>query len=139
MKLAVPPARRALVAQFLRFLLVGGTATAIHYVLLYTLHEKFGWRAVVATSVGFAVSALFNFTASYFFTFRSEAPIARSAGRYVVVSGTGLLINSSLFWVQIEAFGFHYFVAQVFATGTVMFWNFILGRLFTFASRPRGV
>ncbi len=127
------PTRRDVAAQFLRFLLVGGTATAIHYGLLILLHEKFGWPLVFATSIGFTISALFNFTASYFFTFRSAAPITRSAGRYLMVSGTGLLLNTSIFWLLNQYLNSHYMVAQVLATGTVLLWNFTLGRLFTFA------
>ena len=127
------PTSRDVAAQFLRFLLVGGTATAIHYGLLILLHEKFGWPLVFATSIGFTISALFNFTASYFFTFRSAAPITRSAGRYLMVSGTGLLLNTSIFWLLNQYLNSHYMVAQVLATGTVLLWNFTLGRLFTFA------
>ena len=128
----LPP--RDLVAQFFRFLLVGGTATAVHYGILIALHERGGWPLLIATSTGFAISAVFNFTASYFFTFRSAAPIPRSMVRYVVVSVTGLGLNAGIFWLLNDVFNGHYMVAQVFATGTVMIWNFLLGRLFTFAS-----
>lgn len=124
---------REVATQFLRFLLVGGTATGIHYGILILLHEHYGWPLVPATSTGFAISAMFNFTASYFFTFRSAAPITRSIGRYVVVSGTGLALNAGIFWLLNKALHSHYMVAQVLATGTVMMWNFSLGRLFTFA------
>lgn len=125
----------ALLEQFIRFLVVAGTATAIHYVLMVLLHERFRWPLTTATTTGFAISAVFNFIASRQFTFRSQAPIAQSAGRYILVSGTGMLLNTSIFWLLNEWLKSYYMVAQVIATGTVMLWNFLLGRWFTFSSR----
>ena len=65
--------------QFLRFLLVGGIATAVHYAVMIGLHSGLGMSAVGASAIGFVVSAVFNFAASYRYTFRSNASIGRSA------------------------------------------------------------
>ena len=126
----------ALLAQFLRFLLVGGIATLIHYVLLIALHSRLGVPAVAASAVGFVVSAVFNFIASYRYTFRSTTSIARSAVKYALVATAGLLLNSAILATVIEVFGWQYLVGQVLATCIVLAWNFLLGRYVTFPSSP---
>ncbi len=122
-----------MLAQFLRFLMVGGTATLIHYGVLWLLHGGLGFDAVWSTAIGFALSSVFNFIASYRFTYRSNAPVAQALWRYAVVAGTGLLINTALFAFATTQLGIHYMLAQVLATGVVLVWNFVLGRMFAFA------
>lgn len=123
-----------MLAQFFRFLLVGGTATVVHYTVLWLLHGVLGFDAVWSTAAGFALSAVFNFIASYLFTYRSRAPLAQALWRYAAVAGAGLLINTALFALATTYLGLHYMLAQVLATGVVLVWNFVLGRMFAFAS-----
>ncbi|MFZ5526153.1 MAG: GtrA family protein [Pseudomonadota bacterium] len=120
--------------QFLRFLLVGGVATLIHYAILFLLHQLLGVNGAVSTSVGFLVSAVFNFLASYHYTFKSSAAKGGAALRYAAVAGLGLLLNGLIFWGLTERLGLYYMVAQVIATGIVLVFNFSAGRAFTFKS-----
>lgn len=120
--------------QFMRFLLVGGTATAIHYAVLWLGHEQLGVDALWATSAGFVISALFNFLASYHFTFKSKQKLGVAALRFTVTSLIGLALNSMLFGGLHGPLGLHYMVAQVLATGVVLGWNFMAGKHFSFAA-----
>ena len=113
--------------------MVGGTATAIHYAVLWLMHGGLGFDAVWSTATGFALSAVFNFVASYRFTYRSRARVSQALWRYAAVAGSGLLINTALFALATTFLGLHYMLAQVLATGVVLVWNFVLGRLFAFA------
>jgi putative flippase GtrA len=131
----VPAAfRPQLIRQFGRFLLVGGTATLLHYAILIALHGALAVDADVATAIGFFLSATFNFVASYYFTFQSATPLSRALPRYALVVGTGLLINGALFSAVNGLLGMHYLIAQLLATGVVLFWNFWLARGFAFAA-----
>lgn len=118
--------------QFLRFLLVGGVATLIQYAILFVLHQLMGVNGAVSTSVGFLVSAVFNFLASYHYTFKSSAGKRSAAVRYAFVAGLGLLLNGVIFWGLTERFGLYYLYAQVIATGIVLVFNFSAGRAFAF-------
>jgi putative flippase GtrA len=120
--------------QFLRFLLVGGTATLIHYAVLVALHSGASVPAVEASALGFVLSAVFNFFASYRYTFRSTASVRRSAVTYATVSMLGLLLNSIILAAVTSILAWHYLVGQVLATGVVLAWNFLLGRYVTFAA-----
>lgn len=70
--------RRQKLGEMLRFVVVGATATAIQYgVYLLCL----GWlSAGIANTLGYAVSFVFNFVATIFFTFRVRASARRGAG-----------------------------------------------------------
>lgn len=118
--------------SFIKFLVVGSLATAIHYAIFYALYQLAELPALLSTSVGFTVSAIFNFTASYRFTFRSRARWEMAALRYVLTAGTGLLINALVFSVLHEWAGLGASGAQVLATGVVLVWNYLGGRYFTF-------
>lgn len=126
-----------MLAQFFRFLLVGGAATAIQYAVLVALHSSALMPVVWASAIGFALGAVFNFVASYHFTFRSRALLGRSAVTYTLVSTMGLILNSAVLAIANGVAGWHYLLAQILATTVVLAWNFLLGRYVTFAS-PRG-
>src|ERR1700733_13379947 len=73
--------------QLMRFATVGGMATGIQYLTLYELHIALGIDGQVATTAGFIISAIFNFTANYHFTFRSHSPIFGTLVRFAVSAG----------------------------------------------------
>lgn len=119
--------------QFVRFLMVGGTATGVHYGILFVLHDRLGVNALVATSVGFVISAIFNFLASYHFTFKSQQLLHVAAYRFTVTALIGLALNSLLFSVLTQQLALHYMLAQILSTGVVLMWNFLAGKHFSFA------
>jgi putative flippase GtrA len=120
------------VAQFGRFLVVGASATLLHYVILVLLHGRLAVDANASTAVGYGLSATYNFFASYYFTYRSRVPLLIALPRYAFVVVTGLLLNGALFSAARALLGVHYLIAQLFATAVVLLWSFCLGRSFAF-------
>lgn len=59
------------VAQFIRFVIVGGMATSIHYIIYLGLN-KLGIMINLAYTLGYFISFIFNFFASTYFTFRAK-------------------------------------------------------------------
>lgn len=130
-------ARKAHFTRFARFTAVGGVATAMQYALLVLLVRGFGLAPTLASSIGFVLSAVVNYLLNYRFTFHSDRPHAPAAAKFTLLAGTGLLINAAIMHVMIKA-GVHYLIAQVCATGVVLFWNFIGNSLWTFGVGPVG-
>ena len=62
-----------LLSQFGRFLLVGGFSTLLQYVILAFLVRTAGTDPVVASSIGYVLSAIVNYDLNYRLTFRSSA------------------------------------------------------------------
>ena len=121
--------------QFIRFVLVGGTSTLIHYLLLYVLHGRLGWNGVLSTTIGLGLSAACNFLANYYFTFRADIPILESLWRFVLVVSVGLLLNACILWVLVNQLSWFYLAGQATATAALLIWNFSFSRSFTYASR----
>jgi len=121
-----------LASQFGRFLLVGGFCTALQYLILAALVQAAGVDPVVASSIGYLLSALANYDLNYRLTFRSRVPYLGGMLRFALVMTTGLVLNGAVMALGTKALALHYLVAQVAATIVVLFWNFFAHRRWTF-------
>ncbi len=115
-----------------RFLLVGGICTLLQYLVLAALVEWFGWPATPASTLGYALSSGVNYLLSYTFTFQSSARHRSALPKFVVLSGSGLVLNGLVTYAGTTLFGWHYLVAQTAATGVTLLWNFFGNLLWTF-------
>jgi len=109
---------------FLQFSIIGAWATGLHYLILFSLVEGYGVNAVLATSIGFALSSLFNYAANYRFTFKSQKKHTETYGKFMLVASVGFFLNGVVVTALLDIANIHYFLAQLFATATVLVWNF---------------
>ena len=117
---------KKLIAQLMKFGVVGVIAFIIDYGLLALLTEAFGVNYLVSATISFTVSVVFNYVASmrYVFTRRREFII------FVVLSVIGLGINNACMWAGVELLSVHYLITKIFATAVVMVWNFVTRKIF---------
>lgn len=128
----------AIAGRFLRFLLVGGFATGVHYAVLVSAVRLLGWDPVPAAAAGFIVGAVVNYLLNRSFTFGSDAPHAVAVPRFASIAFAGLLLTVALVHVGTDVFGWHYLVAQALATGVVLLWNFVGNAFWTFRGGSAG-
>ncbi|MBS0451575.1 MAG: GtrA family protein [Proteobacteria bacterium] len=119
--------------SFVQFVCVGLIATAVQYVLLVWLVRQFGMPGTLASALGFACSALLNYALNRRFSFASDRPHSEALPRFMVVAGSGLALNTVVFWCMQAAFASHILISQVVATAVVLVWNFLLHQRWTFA------
>ena len=121
----------------MRFILCGGTGAIIDLSTL-TFLVRSGFNEHAASAVSSLLSVLFIFLANKYFTFRNkERRHAVQALKFALVYGLAYVFN-----VSVTSFllvhGVHYFMAKVFAIGTVVLWNYSLSHAFIFrSSMPR--
>lgn len=120
----------------LTFLVVGGFSTAVHYLIIAILVNFTEMKLVPASAIGFAVSAIGNYLLNASMTFRSNQSHKDTAPRFLVVSCSGLLINTLLLSIMVFA-GLLPVIAQPLTTIGVMIWNYSINGLWTFKARPR--
>lgn len=120
--------------QFLLFLLIGGFATAMHFMVLVVLVQSGLLSPVPASTAGFVLSAFLNYGLNRHYTFESDSPHARALPRFTVVATTALGLNALLLHLMHVLVGLHYVPAQVVATTGTLIWNFALNRSWTFAA-----
>lgn len=125
--------RRAFLARFGRFLLVGGTGVVIDF-SAYFVFLNFGIEASLAKAISFILGSIWAYFANWKFTFgarKGKFTELAFAAVYLSALGVNTLTNS----VAITVFdGFHwkYIAAFVAATGASTIWNFAGMSLFVF-------
>ena len=133
-----------LIAQFMKFGVVGVIAFFIDYGLLAFCTEVLGINYLISATIGFTVSVVFNYLASmrYVFTHKEDMSRRREFVIFVVLSIIGLIINNVLMWAGVELLqwpewlqGHAYLIVKIFATAVVMVWNFVTRKIFLDAGK----
>ena len=98
---------KRLLAQIMKFGVVGTVAFVIDYGLLALLTEAFGVNYLVSATVSFTASVVFNYVASMRYVFRHKEGMSRRREFvvFVVLSVVGLGINNGCMWAGVEASG----------------------------------
>jgi putative flippase GtrA len=116
------------------FAIVGAGATGVQYVLMTLLIWLFDWPLVLASAVGFAVSACFSYCLNFTLTFRSRERHVKAVPRFIITAIFGLAINSLLLSL-FTSLGLHPVPAQILSTLGVLLWNYTINSLWTFRNR----
>ena len=121
-----------LLVQILKFIVVGGIATIIDFAVLYLLKEFIGLNEILANTISFTVSVIYNYIASikWVFDVDKDKNEKQQFIIFIVFSIIGLGINNLILWICIDKFNIHYLIGKVFATGIVMIFNFITRKKF---------
>jgi putative flippase GtrA len=118
-------------SPFPRFIAVGATATALQYAILLLTVELGGMSPTPASSLGFVISAVFNYLANKHVTFETDTPNTIAGPRFVAMVLLGLIVTS-LCMRTLTSFGVHYLLAQVLTTALVLTINFRLASRWVF-------
>lgn len=123
---------KKLIAQFMKFGVVGVIAFVIDYGLLILLTEAFGIDYLVSATISFTVSVVFNYVASmrYVFAHKQGLSRRREFAIFVVLSVIGLLINNVCLWAGTDLLGIDYRITKIAVTAIVMVWNFVTRKIF---------
>jgi putative flippase GtrA len=117
--------------RLLRYTLVGGLATAVHYALLVLCVEAFGWPAWPGSGAGAVIGAQVAYFGNRRFTFGHGGSLAASWLKFQITAVFGALQGMVVVWAGVE-FGLHYLAAQALATLTGLLLTFAINRRWTF-------
>lgn len=117
----------------LSYTLIGGLATAVHYLVLVALVELADIGAGLAAATGATCGALAAYAGNRRFTFASEAAHARALPRFLLVAALGAATSAALVTAGTAWFGLHYLLPQAVATALVLLAGFTVNRRWTFA------
>lgn len=121
-----------LLARLLRFAAVGAVGTGAHYLLMVALVEILASPPLLASVGGFLTGALVNYSLSRRLVFASARAHVQALPRFMLVAGSGLLLNTGLMALFTGPLGWHYLLAQVLATALLLFWHYAGNALWTF-------
>jgi putative flippase GtrA len=126
-----------LFVQFVSYASAGAMGTFVQYAMLFILVEALAMYPVAASILGSVAGAIVNYLLSHHWVFRSKRKHSETLTKFVTVGGLGLVLNAAIMYVLVTMAGTHYLLAQVVATGIVLFWNFLGNRFWTFADDTR--
>ncbi|MEZ5654225.1 MAG: GtrA family protein [Burkholderiaceae bacterium] len=121
------------------FLLVGTTAALVHWGVVVALVERGSWSPLAANLLAWIVAFGVSFTGHHRFSFRGHGrqPIG-SAGRFAVVSFTGLLVNETAYAMLLRWTGLPYPIALMVVLATVAVGTWLLSRHWVFRRTSAG-
>jgi putative flippase GtrA len=122
--------------RFLRFAVVGGS-NGVVTVGVYTLLLALGIAYPVAAIVGYGAGILNGYTWNRLWTFETGSFHLPEFSRYVVVQGSGLLLNLLLLYVLIDRLGVARGLSEILSIVPVVLLTYIFNRWWTFQPRTR--
>ena len=123
---------KKLIAQFMKFGIVGVIAFVIDYGVMIFLTEVFGVPYLISTTISFVVSVVFNYFASMRFVFKRKDDMSRKREFiiFIVLSICGLGINDVLMRLMVDSLFIDYRLSKIVVTVVVAVWNFVTRKIF---------
>lgn len=120
-----------LLAQIMKFGVVGVIATVIDFGIMNLLHYGLGLNILIANTSGFIISLIFNYLASMKYVFaHKEGMSRREFIIFVVLSVIGLVLNDGIVLTLNAGLGLEANIAKICATALVMVYNFVTRKIF---------
>ncbi|MGH6899039.1 MAG: GtrA family protein [Geminicoccaceae bacterium] len=129
------PSLRDVALQYGRFASVGAAATAVHVILFVALIELLQSSAVMANLAAFGAALLLSFVGHCRWTFRLRSRRRSALGRFTVVAGFGLGLNSMIAYGIADRLGWPYACAIVLMVTVTPVVLFLISRFWAFAER----
>ena len=119
-----------LIAQIIKFGLVGFLCFFIDYGIMVFLTEVAGVHYLLSSGISFTVSVIVNYILSLTYVFETEkGNRVKAFVIFVVLSVIGLGINQLLMWFCVDILGIFYMISKIGATAVVMVYNFVTRKM----------
>ena len=122
---------------FGKYVASGSAALLVQLAVLTLMINAFHVDPVAASTAGFIVACVVNYSLQHLLVFSSDRSMAVTASRYVAVTTVMLGVNALVFAAFNRLGGLSPVVAQILATGCVFIANFVCNRHFTFAAAAK--
>jgi putative flippase GtrA len=123
-------------AQFLKFGIVGISNTLLAFAVYTLLLKVFGVYYLAASAIGFIMGAVNGFLLNRRWTFKEHSGDALTPVRWAVVQSVGLACNEGLVYLFVNDAGLDKLVGQACATAIVVVGTFFANRAWTFRTEP---
>jgi len=124
---------KAFILKFIKFGTVGSVSFMIDFGTTYFLKEKLKFNKFVANTLGFLISALFNFTCNRLWTFDGgNGDLAAQFSKFISIALFALLLNSLMIYILNVKIRLNFYVSKLIAVVFIMFFNFTMNYIYTF-------
>lgn len=132
MNIKISKQQKELLIQIFKFIIVGGIATLLDWIIYYILYRFIGINPLIANIISFSISMIYNFYASckYVFNVTKSKTKYRLFIEFIVFSLIGLGINELLIFVFYTNLSWNAMLVKILATAIVMVFNFVTRKMF---------
>ena len=134
------PGGRAEFARLARFLVVGGSTTAVTFLVFHAMVAALAGRpgaAAAGQALGYGVGAVVSFLANRAWTFRTTGGVRAQAARFIASQAAVLVGSSALTQAGVTHAHLAPTLAWLAVLGPTTLTNYALQRLWVFAPAPR--
>lgn len=123
---------KKIIAQFMKFGVVGVIAFVIDFGVMVFLTEVFKVPYLISTTIAFIVSVIFNYLASmrYVFVRKDDMSRRREFIIFIALSVIGLILNDIFMWLMVDLLIIDYRISKIVTTVLVAIWNFVSRKIF---------
>ena len=119
--------------QFGKFAIVGGVATIINLIFLYSFTEFLMIHYMISAVFAFFIADVLKYVLNKIWTFDDGWDnFFKKYCKFFIVSLTALFGNLFLLYFFTEFFGIHYMISQVLAIVITLWVNFVGNKIWTF-------
>ncbi len=124
--------KNKLIKQIIRFIIVGGIATIIDYIVFFLLHDYLRVNTLISNIISFTVSVIYNYIASINWVFEVNTNLDKKKQFivYIILSIIGLVINTGIVYLCVDILKMFSLIGKMIATTIVMTYNFITRKMF---------
>ena len=118
--------------KIIRFIVVGGIATIIDFVCLYIFKEFLNFNVILANTLSFTISVIYNYIASIKYVFDVNKTKNKNIQfiLFITFSVLGLILNNLILYLLTNKLNIYYLISKIIATMFVMVFNFITRKKF---------
>ena len=124
--------KNKLIKQIIRFIIVGGIATIIDYIVFFLLHDYLRVNTLISNIISFTVSVIYNYITSINWVFEVNTNLDKKKQFivYIILSIIGLVINTGIVYLCVDILKMFSLIGKMIATTIVMTYNFITRKMF---------
>jgi len=123
---AVKLKKRDLVAQFVKYIATGLTATGIEYLAFFILYQQTGMWYITSNSVAMTAGFLVSFFLNKYWSFKSRSDIYRQFMLYSLLFIINLGISNGMMYMLSDLLYIIPSISKVMVMVLVAGWNFII-------------
>ena len=114
-----------LLVQIFKFIIVGGIATLIDWIIYYICYHFIGIEPLLANIISFSISVVYNFWASVKYVFNTTGDNKKNFIIFIVLAVLGLGINELIKFLLHNQLSWNAMLVKIIATAIVMVFNFV--------------
>ena len=123
--------QQKLLIQIFKFIIVGGIATIIDWIIYFLLYNYLGFEPLVANILSYLLATIYNYFGSVKYVFKvNDKKFKKTFTIFLILSLVGLGLSELLIYLMINIMLINKMISKIIATMLVMVFSFVTRKYF---------